>query len=125
MDHINMRVRNLAESVEFYRSLFGFEIKENHADDREEPWMILGRPGVAYLCLYEHPDKVRQQEALRINHFGWVLEDFEAAAEELRARGVRILYDGPVEWQHSRSLYIQDPNGYEIELSEKFGGGHS
>jgi hypothetical protein len=28
-----------------------------------------------------------------------------------------------VAWQKSRSIYIKDPNGYEIELSEVWGGG--
>jgi hypothetical protein len=30
---------------------------------------------------------------------------------------------GVVQWEKSRSVYILDPNGYEIELSEIDGGG--
>jgi len=26
-------------------------------------------------------------------------------------------------WENSESIYIQDPNGYEIELSKNCGGG--
>ena len=29
---------------------------------------------------------------------------------------------GLYEWEHSRSVYITDPNGYEVELTEVFGG---
>ena len=123
MDHINMRVKSLADSVEFYRDNFGFEVREDHANEPDEPWVILGRPGVAYLCLYEHPEKEPDPDSLRINHFGFVLEDFESALEKLRSSGVKILYGGPVDWPKSRSIYIVDPSGYEIELAERFGGG--
>jgi lactoylglutathione lyase len=32
-------------------------------------------------------------------------------------------YGGSVQWPKSRSVYISDPNGYEIELAEIWGGG--
>ena len=123
IDHINMRVKNLKKSVEFYRKNFGFEVKEDHAGEAEEPWVILGLPGAVYLCLYEHPEKKQRDDALRISHFGFALEDFDQAMMELLSNGVKFLYGGPVNWPRSRSLYIEDPSGHEIELSEKFGGG--
>lgn len=122
IDHINMRVKNLAQSVEFYRKNFGFEMKEDHAAD-EEPWVIVGLPGVAYLCLYEHPQKKIREDALKVSHFGFALEDFASALEALRSNGVEVLYGGAVQWPQSRSLYIKDPSGHEIELAEKVGGG--
>ena len=36
---------------------------------------------------------------------------------------IKIFYGGPLNWEKSTSIYIQDPNGYEIELSKVFGGG--
>ena len=121
IDHINMRVKNLNESIEFYTKLFGFEMKEDQRTARE-PWAIIGLPDVAYLCLYEHPGKEIPFEGLTINHFGLVLSDFENAMTLLKENGVQILYGGPVDWPKSRSIYIKDPSGHEIELAEKFGG---
>ena len=37
--------------------------------------------------------------------------------------GVNILYGGAVDWGRSNSVYITDPSGWEIELTEQFGGG--
>jgi catechol 2,3-dioxygenase-like lactoylglutathione lyase family enzyme len=122
IDHINMRVHNLNESMEFYRRNFGFEIKEDHASD-SEPWVIIGVPDIAYLCLYEHPGKSKPTDGLTINHFGFALNDFDRALEMLKRNGVEILYGGAVDWPRSRSLYIKDPSGHEIELAEKVGGG--
>ena len=123
VDHINMRVKSLDESVKFYRTVFGFEVKEDHSGEADEPWVILGLPGVAYLCLYQHPAKEVGDDGLRISHFGLVVEDLAQAQAELLKNRVKILYGGPVEWPRSHSLYILDPNGYEIELTDKFGGG--
>lgn len=123
VDHINMRVKDLKESVEFYRTNFGFAIKEDHSGEAEEPWVILGLPGAAYLCLYQHPYKVMSDDHLHISHFGLVVEDLAQAQAELLKNRVKILYGGPVEWPRSRSIYIQDPSGYEIELTDTFGGG--
>jgi catechol 2,3-dioxygenase-like lactoylglutathione lyase family enzyme len=122
IDHINMRVTNLNESIAFYAKNFGFEMKEDRRDD-DEPWAIIGLKGVAYLCLYEHPDKTKPDNALTINHFGLALRDFEKAEAALHKNGVEILYGGPVQWPKSRSLYIRDPSGHEIELAEVVGGG--
>lgn len=122
IDHINMRVTDISESIAFYQENFGFEMKEDRRDD-DEPWAIIGLKGVAYLCLYEHPGKTRPDDALTINHFGLALKDFDNAEAALRRNRVKILYGGPVQWPNSRSLYIKDPSGHEIELAEKVGGG--
>lgn len=122
IDHINMRVHDLEESIEFYRRNFGFEMMEDETD-AQEPWAIIGLKGVAYLCLYEHPGKSIPDEGLTINHFGLALKDFDSAIAELKRNGVPIMYGGPVEWPKSRSIYIRDPSGHEIELAEKVGGG--
>jgi lactoylglutathione lyase len=124
IDHINMRVNNLAETIEFYGTNFGFEMKiDKRINDEQEPWVILGLKDVAYLCLYEHPDKTISEEALRISHFGFAIEDFDSALDKLRANNVTILYGGALDWPKSRSIYIKDPSGHEIELAEKVGGG--
>ena len=122
IDHINMRVNNLADSIEFYRKNFGFEIKEDHSTESEEPWAIIGLPEIAYLCMYEHTDKEITSNFLTINHFGFVIENFGKALDKLHNNGVEVLYGGYVQWPMSRSIYIRDPNGYEIELAEKVGG---
>ena len=48
----------------------------------------------------------------------------------MRALGVPVLYDddddgdgGIIRYPRSRSLYVQDPDGNEIELTSAFGGG--
>ena len=116
IDHINMSVKNLAQSVEFYKNLFGFEIKKEQPEEKSK---IIGNDNVK-LCLYE--DSEMKPEGA-IAHFGFHVENFDEIIKTCESLGVKIYYDGPVQFEKSRSIYISDPNGYDIELSEVFGGG--
>lgn len=122
IDHINMRVKNLQESIDFYGRVFGFEMKEDHSQEGEDAWAIVGLADTAYICMYLHAEKERSPDALQIMHFGLVVDDFDSVLERLKANVVDI-GSGYVQWPRSRSVYIHDPNGHEIDLTERVGGG--
>lgn len=120
IDHVNMKVKNLAESVKFYRNLFGFEIKKDENPNRTDaPSKIIGNDSIK-LCMYE--DSQMSPEG-GIAHFGFHVENFSDIISKCKELGVEVLYGGPVEFEKSRSVYIVDPSGYDIELSEISGGG--
>jgi catechol-2,3-dioxygenase len=130
IDHINMCVTNLPRSIEYYRSVFGFEIKEDHSDLKEYPWVTLGVPNVAYIILYE-TEKARVSRDMRIVHFGFALTAGENI-DEILARVVKadvetlMNDDGKpmvVHYANSSSIYLKDPDGYVLDVSIKFGGG--
>jgi len=122
LDHINMRVKDLQESIAFYTEVFGFAMKEDHRDEGDDAWAIVGSVGTAYICMYLHADKERFPGALQIMHFGLVIDDFDTILERLTAHGVDI-GQGYIQWPRSRSVYIRDPSGHEIDLTERAGGG--
>lgn len=122
LDHINMRVKDLSESISFYERVFGFEMKEDHTQDGDDAWAILGLANTVYICMYLHADKERSPSALQIMHFGLVIEAFDTVLERLEAHGIDT-GKGYVQWPNSRSVYIHDPSGHEIDLTEKVGGG--
>ncbi len=122
VDHINMDVKDMEASKKFYGSVFGFKLKESGVRNGAA-WAILGIADQAYLCLYEVGDVKRVEQDLQINHFGFHVENFSELEERLGELGVPIKYGGPVPYGGSRSIYINDPSGYEIELSERLGGG--
>lgn len=132
IDHINMVVNDLDESSAFYKKVFGFEIvedsrKQNLSPNKlETPYIVLGVKGAAYLALHQSLQEGNGQkigDPIRISHFGFHVDDFQALIQKLKAASVNFLHGEKVfEWTHSRSLYILDPNGHEIELVECFGG---
>ncbi|MCH7496832.1 MAG: VOC family protein [Candidatus Marinimicrobia bacterium] len=115
IDHVNLTVKNLAESVSFFEQLFGFEVIKDQPDQASQ---IIGNDSIK-LCLYEDPNL---DIGAGINHYGFHVENFDAVVEACRTLGVSMPY-GTVDWGPSRSVYITDPSGYEIELSEVPGGG--
>ena len=120
IDHVNMKVKNLQQSVEFYKTLFGFEVKqEENPNKADAPSKIIGNDKIK-LCLYEIPNMAPEDG---INHFGFNISNFDKVLDKCNELNVEILYGGAINWEKSRSVYIKDPNGYEVELGEVDGGG--
>lgn len=120
IDHVNMKVKNLIQSVEFYKNLFGFKIKqEENPNKLNAPSKIIGNNTIK-LCMYEVPTMSPEGG---IVHFGFNIENFDQVIEKCKELNVEILYDGILDWEKSKSVYIVDPNGYEIELGQIAGGG--
>lgn len=131
VDHINMFVRNLEESIDFYQRVFGTDGEIKDSGERKGiRWVIIGVPNKFYFCLYEwpHPETIYETDALHINHIGFYVQDFDETVRRIEQLNVQVQYRAqPISWHNrngiSRSLYIEDPNGYKIEFSEKLGGG--
>ena len=45
IDHINLTVRDVDRSADFYTGVFGLAIREDRRD-ADRPYVIVGRPGV-------------------------------------------------------------------------------
>ena len=121
MDHVNMNVKNLTQSVDFYKNLFGFEIRkdDNFPNKLDVPSKIIGNNSIK-LCLYEDPSI---SVGGGIAHFGFHIANFDQIMNKCKELNVEVLYGGPIEFEKSLYVYIKDPSGYDIELSEVSGGG--
>ena len=91
IDHINMCVTDLERSIAFYHDVFGFEIREDHRELQEYPWVTLGIAHTAYLVLYQ-TDKAAQARDMRIVHFGFALQPgqlFDDVLARVQAAGIK------------------------------------
>lgn len=123
LDHLNLTVRDFAETVAWYGRVFRFVLVEEGLWEGIR-WGILrsgeGR-GPAMLCIYEHRDyRSPGQDALKdgrlhgIRHFGVRIGDEgEWRATLSRER----LESEEMRWPHSTSWYVTDPTGYDIEVA--------
>jgi len=125
IDHINMNVKNLNESINFYKRLFGFEVKERgEFSFKKSPYAIIGKSGKAMLCLYEKED-FKENDKSNFSHIGFNIKFFDRILEKLKELKVEVLKyseSGIIEYPNSSSIYIKDPSGYEIELSSSYAG---
>lgn len=126
IDHINMAVRDLDRSIDFYRDTFGFDIREDGRGRTQAPFVILGLGQRVFLALHLEARTALPDQPF-IGHWGFVVGDIDAVRQRLQELNVVWLYpernDGLIVYPQSRSTYICDPDGHEIELTEKFGGG--
>lgn len=119
-DHLNLSVRDLEETAGWYRRVFGFALVERGVWDGV-PWGVLrsnGGRGESMLCAYERPDLRPPEEAdpraHRIRHAGFRIRDENAWRATLEREGLESEF---VRHPRSRSWYVTDPTGYEIEVA--------
>ncbi len=127
IDHINITVNNLEKSVDFYSRVFGFKIYEDSTYNKT-PYKIIGKSGAAMLCLYQNKkspiDSEKQKSS--INHIGFNIDFYDEIVKDLERMEVKINYingSAIIEYPESKSIYISDPDGNEIELTEQIAGG--
>ncbi len=118
IDHLNLTVRNLKESCAFWKELLGFETLE---EIPEQQGRIIGNSN-ALLALYEDPN-FKPYQKKGFNHVSFHIENFDAIEQKCEEMNLTIEYGGVLGWSKSHSIYINDPNGYEVELAEVWGGG--
>lgn len=112
LNHVHLGTKNLAKSVEFYSSLFGFQKKFDHGDG------IFIENSAGFLIAI---DPVTDLPTLPSwFHFGFCLKSEQevlAMYEKCRALNVKIVRDMMHEPSQYASFYTQDPDGYKIEIS--------
>jgi catechol 2,3-dioxygenase-like lactoylglutathione lyase family enzyme len=116
LTHIHLVVRDLERSLKFYEGVFGME--ERFRDGSK--MVFLNTPGTRDLVtLNEDPTEAQNAGVSGgIAHFGFRLAnsaDLDAAIEEVETAGGKLIRRG----EHSpgvRYAYIEDPDGYVIEL---------
>ena len=121
IDHLNINVKNLNKSIEFYQSVFGFKVMEKGISTMSgAPYAIIGESKKAMLAIYESEDL---SQATRLNHLGFNIENFEKVFLTTKKLNIKVADYGLVEYPKSKSIYIFDPDDNEIELSSVFTGG--
>lgn len=119
IDHVNLTVKNLEESLSWYKNHFDMEKVEEGIRD-EGKWAIVAKDD-SMVCMYERLDDRKSaddqpaDEFHRIYHFGVRITDpieWEKRLEKFETR-LKYKWDYP----HSTSWYVYDPTGYEIDVS--------
>ena len=123
--HVAIKVDDIDEGLEFYRGQFDAElIERGRAEDSE------GAAAVEHVALEVADKRVylfdrAPYEAAGLVcdlptgflHFGFVVDDVEAAHEELTAAGVEFIME-PSVFGDLKIAFFTDPAGVRIELLE-------
>ena len=123
LNHAVLYVRDLAESVGFYRDVLGFERIDEMTPEGFSGAAFLRAPGSTNdhdLGLFEigaaAGPSLAGRETVGLYHLSWevdTLDELEATAHRLDAAGALV---GASDHGTTKSLYGKDPNGIEFEI---------
>jgi lactoylglutathione lyase len=115
-----MRVSNLNDTIRFYTTVLGLEVLERKTSPRGSQLAFLKVPNsdeLIELTSFPPSGPVTVQEDLV--HLAFQVENLDDAIASLNAEGVKVT-DGPTQTSSgSRFIFIDAPDGYEIELIER------
>jgi lactoylglutathione lyase len=121
--HTMLRVGDLERSVAFYTEVLG--MKELRRTDRPEQRYTLAFVGYgdeannAVLELTYNYGVDRYDLGTAFGHIAIAVPDAAAACESVRAKGGTVTREaGPVKGGATVIAFVQDPDGYKIELIE-------
>jgi lactoylglutathione lyase len=118
--HTRMRVSDMDETIAFYTTVLGLEVLERKVSPRGSHLAFLRVPNsdeLIELCSFPPSGPVKVQEDLV--HLAFQVESLDATIAVLGQQGIRIT-DGPTTTSSgSRFIFIDAPDGYEVELIER------
>ncbi len=118
--HTRMRVSDMDQTIAFYKDILGLEVLERKTSPRGSHLAFLKVPNseeLIELCSFPPSGPVKVQEDLV--HLAFEVDNLDETIRALEAKGVKIA-DGPTRSSSgSRFIFIDAPDGYEIELIER------
>ena len=118
--HTRMRVSDLDQTIRFYTDVLGLEVLERKTSPRGSHLAFLKVPNseeLIELTSFPPSGPVTVQEDLV--HLAFQVDSLDDTITTLTAKGIRVT-DGPTTTSSgSRFIFIDAPDGYEIELIER------
>jgi len=118
LTHIHLMVKDMDRSLHFYKTAFGMREKFRYGSEM----VFLNTPGSCDLiALHQAKPEEETGASGGISHYGFQLEDkaqIDAAVEQVIAAGGKLKQRGEF-GPDLPFAYVNDPDGYEIELSPK------
>lgn len=123
--HTMVRVRNLEHSLAFYTLLGMHELRRKDVPEGEYTLVFIGfadnAAGQAEIELtYNWGQDNGYDLGSGFGHFAVGVPDVAAAVERIRAGGGKVVREaGPVKFGTTVIAFVEDPDGYRIELIEQ------
>ena len=116
--HTMIRVRDLQASMEFYRELIGLREVRRKDIGQEATLVFLTDESDTYRLELTHNKDGRDYTlGTQFGHLAFHTSDLEAVIAEVERRDLPYRRSRPE--MSSNYIFIQDPDGYDIEILER------
>jgi lactoylglutathione lyase len=118
--HTRMRVSDIDKTIDFYTRVLGLEVAERKTSPRGSHLAFLKVPNSdEQIELASFPPSGPVQVQPDLVHLAFEVDSLDETMRELKEKHVPIT-DGPTRSSSgSRFIFIDAPDGYEIELIER------
>ncbi|WP_237216950.1 lactoylglutathione lyase [Falsiroseomonas oryziterrae] len=124
--HTMIRVGDLERSIAFYTKLLGMkELRRRDVPDGKYTLAFLGygegnKEGQGEIELTYNYGVEKYELGTAFGHLAVGVPDVKAACEAVRAGGGKVTREaGPVKFGTTVIAFVEDPDGYKIELIER------
>ena|ERR1043166_1174078 len=117
IDHVALSVRDVERSAQWYVDVLGFERQH---DDVWNGYPVFVGKNDAAVALFpirkKEPSTGSASSPVRVLHFALrtTQKEFVTAQQELKQRGIDFEFQ---DHKISHSIYFEDPDGHEIEIT--------
>ena len=121
--HVMLRVNDLDESINFYQNIFDLKLlRKNDNQEYKYTLAFLGygnEDSHTVIELTYNWGESNYQLGTAFGHLAFGVENIKDAVDKARDYGVKVTREpGPVLGGSTIIAFIEDPNGYKIELIE-------
>lgn len=120
LEHVNLTVKDLNRTINFYRDLLGLEIRWQGKNADGKLAAHIGDEK-CYLALFQTLKAGKEMgnrnyDEVGFNHFGFVVDDLATLRQKLIDQGITPHLEA--DYEPGKRLYFIDPDGFEVELVE-------
>lgn len=119
-----LAVRNVEETIEFYKNILGFETGMVFPDENNPEYADLSKDGMVMMFLLAKNMGIGSDEKLGIgvNLYMEIDGDIDEYYAELKNKGAKIVYDINDEHFGIRNFSIEDIDGYQLTFNRRLQG---
>jgi catechol 2,3-dioxygenase-like lactoylglutathione lyase family enzyme len=115
IDHINRYVSNVDKFIDFYQIVLGYKLIGKGIKQNGNRYAIL--QGLGHELFISEKDNFKAvNENLR--HIGYSVDNADKLMRELKLKGYVALEQQVITKQYSKQIYMNDPDGMELDLIE-------